>query len=129
MNGAKIVPTRLSEILNERMQERKITNRQLAEEIGLSYEGVRRVTSGQYPPGPHALEQIAKVLGFNFVELHDINVKDKLQRKYGKVISRMAGKNPELDPIEHYWGYLSDEHKRDIIAMVKTYANRDTERK
>lgn len=32
--------------------------------------------------------------------------------------SGTAGKNPELEPIERAWQYLSAAHKRDLISMA-----------
>jgi len=41
----------------------------------------------------------------------------------------LAGKNPEMEPLERVWKHLSDEHKADLIAQAQAWATRDREAK
>jgi hypothetical protein len=60
-------------------------------------------------------------------ELDRIATADRIRIKFGTIPLELAGKNPELEPLERVTNYLSQDHKADLIAQAQTWAKRDRE--
>jgi hypothetical protein len=52
---------------------------------------------------------------------------DRIRFKFGTIPLELAGKNPELEPLERIWNHLSLDHKADLIAQAQAWAKRDQE--
>lgn len=115
----------ISDVIASAMEGKGLSIRSLAEKLDVVYETVRGFVNGNAIPSPPMVEVLAKILEEDATELERIAVADRIRRKYGKIPMEIAGKNPELEPIERVWKLLSEEHKEDIIAMVQAYARRD----
>jgi transcriptional regulator with XRE-family HTH domain len=121
------VPTRVSEIISEGMKKKNVDIKALAATLGVTYETVRSVVRGLVVPSKFILKPIADVLGLDEDDLDRAAVSDRIRKKYGTMPLEISGKNPELDPLERVWQYISEEHKKDLIAMANMYAKRDRE--
>jgi ribosome-binding protein aMBF1 (putative translation factor) len=119
------VTTLVSEIVSEAMEKQKVEIRDLAEKLGVTYETVRGIVRGLVVPSKFVLKPIADALGLDDEELGKAAVADRIRKKYGTVPLVIAGKNPELEPIERVWQHLTNEHKQDLVGMAQMYAKRD----
>ena len=70
---------------------------------------------------------MAEALKINKEELDRIATADRIRIKFGTIPLELAGKNPELEPLERVWKHLSQEHKADLIAQARAWAKRDQE--
>ena len=70
---------------------------------------------------------LAEALKINKEELDRIATADRIRIKFGTIPLELAGKNPELEPLERVRNYLSQDHKADLIAQAQTWAKRDRE--
>ena len=121
------LPTRTGEVLTERMQELKLSIADLAEKVGTSYEHVRNVAKGNAVPSKLMVRALADALKIKADELDRIVTADRIRVKFGTIPLELAGKNPELEPLERVWNHLSQEHKADLIAQAQAWAKRDRE--
>jgi hypothetical protein len=71
---------------------------------------------------------LAEALKLDGEELERIATADRIRLKFGRIPYEIAGKNPELEPLERIWSQLSEEHKGDLIAQAQVWAERDLEK-
>jgi transcriptional regulator with XRE-family HTH domain len=114
--------TGLSLELFHRMGEMGVSISELAERTEVVYETVRRIVSGQQPPSKRLLVDICNVLKLDFDRCNEMLVAEKIKAKFGAVPLRMAKKNPQLQPIEDSWGFLTEQEKAHILTLVDLYA-------
>ncbi len=124
----KIYRTRTGAVLTERMKKLNLSMSDLAAKVGTSYEHVRNITKGNAVPSQFMVQALATALGMNNVELDRIATADRIRTKFGTIPLELAGKNPELEPLERVWSHLSQEHKADLIAQAQAWAKRDRDK-
>lgn len=123
-----VPPTRTGERLSKRMLELKLTLRDLAAETGTTYEHVRKIMKGDTVPSRFMVQALAGALKMNQSEVERLATADRIRLKFGKIPLELAGKNPELEPLEHIWKHLTEEHKADLIAQAQAWAQRDRDK-
>lgn len=117
--------TRLAGIIQQAMDKKKLSIREVAEKLGTTYEHVRGVVRGLTVPSDLALKELCRALDIDFGAVAKLVVADRILAKYGTIPLELAGKNPELEPIERVWDRLSNEHKSTLVMMAQTFANKD----
>lgn len=125
MNQVEFSRTKSGDVIAARMDELGLSIKDVAAKCDVTYEHIRGIVRGYLVPSKYLLPQLAKVLKTDQHDLDKLATADKIRMKYGKITVEMAGKNPELEPLEKVWDYLSEEHKTDLISMAQTYAKRD----
>lgn len=116
-------PGKFAEMLNRAMAEKNISMKQLAAHGQFQYESFRKLARGMTTPGREMLEYLHKTLGMNIKEAELAATEDRARRRgMWNVVAQAAGKNTELDPIERAWADLTDNDKREIIALVQMKA-------
>ena len=123
----ELPPNQTAEVLTARMQELKLSIAELAEKVGTSYEYVRKIVKGDTVPSEFMVRELSEALKINRAELELLTVADRIRVKFGTIPLELAGKNPELEPLERVWNHLSQEHKADLIAQAQAWAKRDRE--
>lgn len=123
----ELPPNQTAEVLTARMQELKLSIAELAEKVGTSYEYVRKIVKGDTVPSEFMVRELSEALKINRAELERLTVADRIRVKFGTIPLELAGKNPELEPLERVWNHLSQEHKADLIAQAQAWAKRDRE--
>jgi transcriptional regulator with XRE-family HTH domain len=119
--------TRTAELIEEAMNAQNLSIRDVALKADTSYEHIRNIlNNGKVVPSRFLLKELAKILKLDWKELERAEVSDRIRLKFGPAALEIQGQNPELEPIERVWLKLSEEHKADIIAMVQTFAKRDS---
>jgi len=121
------LPTRTGDVLNEHMQKLKMSIADLAEKLGISYEHVRSMVKGNTLPSKLMVQALADALKIKHEELDRVVTHDRIRVKFGTIPLELAGKNPELEPLERVWKHLSQDHKADLIAQAEAWAKRDRE--
>lgn len=121
------LPTRTGDVLNEHLQKLKLSIADLAEKLGTSYEHVRGMVNGNTLPSKLMVKALAEALKMKHEELDRIVTADRIRVKFGTIPLELAGKNPELEPLERIWNHLSTDHKADLVAQAQAWAKRDRE--
>jgi len=111
------------------MEELNLSIADLAEKVGATYEHVRSLVRGKSVPSKLMVDALAKALKMDSAELERLATADRIRVKFGKIPLELAGKNPEMEPLERVWKHLSEEHKADLIAQAQAWARRDREAK
>ncbi len=107
--------------MQARMRELEMNPRQLALAIGHAYDHVRKVYNGQVFPGPYMLRDICKYLKLDCEAMEQKVLADRGRDKgWEKAIT---GKDAALALLERYWGYLSEQDKNEMVAMVRLRAD------
>ena len=122
-----LVPNQTGEMLAQKMREVKLSIRDVATKVGTSYEHVRSIVKGKAVPSDLMARALAEALKINKAELERVVTADRIRRKFGTIPLEIAGKNPELEPLERVWNYLSQDHKADLVAQAEAWAKRDRE--
>lgn len=113
---------RFGRYLHRALEQNNTSVRDLSGRIESTYEHIRKLIKGLAFPSKYMLDNLAKELkGFDRAEALLLVEQDKAQKKF-KNFHVMTGQNPELDPIEKEWAYLSDEQKRNVITIVHAFA-------
>lgn len=118
---------RTGEMLAGRMRELKLSLRDVSTKVGTSYEHVRSIVRGIVVPSDAMAEALAGALKIKKEELQRVITADRIRVKFGTIPLELAGKNPELEPLERVWNHLSQDHKADLIAQARAWAKRDRE--
>jgi transcriptional regulator with XRE-family HTH domain len=118
--------------ITSRLRERSLTIDKLYdllnEQTNISYEQVRRVTKGLSNPSKSLLKEIANVLDLDEHELERLHVIDQARKRYGKMLAVICQKNPELEPVELVWPFLSVDQKKSIVTTAEAYAQANASR-
>ena len=118
--------TQTGERVGEQIEKLGLSIKEVAEKVGSSYHHIRNVVRGNIVPSRLMAKALAEALGIDPQDLERDAVADRIRIKFGNMPFEIAGKNPELVPIERVWDKLSEEHKQDIISIVRTFARRDS---
>jgi hypothetical protein len=78
-------------------------------------------------PSKLMAQALAEALKIDRAELERLATADRIRFKFGTIPLELAGKNPELEPLERVWNHLSQEHKADLIVQAQAWAKRDRE--
>lgn len=123
----EVLLNRTGEMLAGRMRELKLSLRDVSTKVGTSYEHVRSIVRGIVVPSDAMAEALAGALKIKKEELQRVITADRIRVKFGTIPLELAGKNPELEPLERVWNHLSQDHKADLIAQAQAWAKRDRE--
>lgn len=121
--------TRTAELMKDAMAAEGLSINDLAKKVDVSYEHIANMLrpGSTTTPAARLLVDIAKALKLNLNKLKLAAEMDFIQKKnLDAGVKELARKNPELEPIERDFPKLTEEHKADVIAMVKMFAKRDT---
>ncbi len=122
MKNEDTAPTRLSDLIASRMEERGMSMNDLAKKVDITYEHIRRVVRGAGAPSKYVLQLICTELGLPLREAERLAMVDKIWGKYGKLLTEYLGKKPGLEPLERVWDQLSEEQKQGVIGMAQGWA-------
>lgn len=118
------VPTELSELIGNRMDELGMDIGGLKKVLDTSYEHARRIVRGEGVPSRPVLRLISQQLQLDFRKIDALATAAQIRKKYGEAVFDMMGRNPELEPIERAWPSLTEQQKHDAIAMITGWAKR-----
>lgn len=117
--------TLVGEKINEAMESKGMSIRDLSVELGSTYEHVRKIVRGGAVPSKYMLTSICAALKLNPKEMEKLATADRIRHKFGKIPIELSGKNPEMEAIERAWPHLSEDHKKDATSMILNWAKRD----
>lgn len=116
---------RVAELIMEAMTDQGMSVRDLSIKVDTTYENIRRITKGESIPSKFVLKAICDALKLNYKEAERLANADRMVKKFGTVPMELAGKNPELEPLERIWKWLDDNQKQDLIMMAQGWAKRN----
>jgi transcriptional regulator with XRE-family HTH domain len=120
--GPQAPRSQLSEPVNHAMEARGLAIKDLAAMLDVTYEHARRLVRGEGVPSRPLIRRLAEALHLSFDDLNRLATADKIRMKFGTVPLELAGKNPELEPIERVWTHLTPDQKRDATTLVTSWA-------
>jgi transcriptional regulator with XRE-family HTH domain len=115
--------------LQQAMENNNVSVKDLCEMIDMTYEHTRKIAKGLVVPSKNMAGIIAEAMKLPKRELQELAMEDKLLAKFGGVASKMAGRNPELEPIDAVWGIFDENDKREIYQYVQMRADMKKQRK
>jgi len=118
----------LAEMITTAMAIRGVSIKDLSRTLEVTYEHARRLAKG-FPPSKPILRLISTALELDLNSLERVAVQASIKRRFGDAQMRIAGKNPELEPIERAWKHLTTDQKQDAIAMIESWAKRSQMRR
>lgn len=125
-NDTMIETTTLtSELINAGLAEKKMSIKDLAEAVDITYEHSRRLSRGESLPSKFILREVCKVLGISLQEAERAATADRINKKFGGIPAEMSGKIPSLSAIERVWNSLTEEQQADATAMIQGWARRN----
>lgn len=116
---------KLAQFIEEAMNDTGMSIKDVAMNSETTYEHIRRIVRGESIPSKYALREICRVLGADFPTALKLSQTDKLHKTFGDLPAELAGKRPELQPIERVWDDLSEQHKKDLLDLAQQWAKRD----
>ena len=122
----KAVPVTFAQYLKLAMLEKKLNISDIASSAGFSYEHARKITNGEAIPSTRTLHVVVRAAGLDSKKAERLATNDKIRAKYGKTLAEVAGKNPDLEPIEVSWPLLTGEQRQTVIQLVRTMANQNS---
>lgn len=107
-----------SQRMRERMEEKRISVRELSSFIQCSYENTRHIVHGRRRIPEPTARLICKYLEIQMEEL------DRLQNLDQSRL-QTASLNHSSTPMERFWAYLSEEHRQDLVCLARRWAGQD----
>ena len=112
------------EALQQEMEDRGISIQNLSDNIGVTYEHVRRLIKSMAFPSKPLMGMMAQTLGWNkerMAEMQRMALKDKLKHKYADLPESLYGgdKNPKYERAERNLRRLDDAQFEMISRMIE----------
>ena len=115
------------EALQQEMEEKNISIQNLSDEIGVTYEHVRRLIKSMAFPSKPLMGMMAQALKWNkerMAEMQRMVLKDKLKHKYADLPESLYGgdKDPKYDRAERNLRKLNEAQFEMISSMIEAAA-------
>lgn len=108
----------VSRKLRERMEEKDLSVRELANCIQSSYENTRCIVHGRLPIPEPSARLICHCLDIQPEEFDRLRTLDELRHKTPPL-------TPSFTPMERFWASLSEEHRQDLVCLARRWAAQD----
>ena len=113
--------TRFGEMLQNAMADKGLSIRDLAEQIGSTYEYMRKLVRGLALPSKYMLNTLHQLLSFDIEEAHKLITADKIEKEHGSIPLELSGKDPELEPFERGWKWLTKQQKSALLEQFRGF--------
>jgi|ERR1019366_1362303 transcriptional regulator with XRE-family HTH domain len=113
--------TRFGEMLQNAMADKDMSIRDLAEQIGSTYEYMRKLVRGLALPSRYMLNTLVPLLKFDRDAADRLIAADKIEKQHGSIPLELSGKDPELEPLERDWKSLTDQQKELLMSQFKSF--------
>jgi hypothetical protein len=118
--------------LVQRMNEVGVSAVQLAHDVHLSYEHVRKLVMGRCLPSDAALERLCARLNVSKRDMKRRVARDRMIFKFGDAAWAYWGINPKAAPVHIFFPLLTNEEQEifrlQIIAFVEAKKKREKQR-
>ena len=122
-------PGQFASALQQRLDDRQMTLKELANEIEASYEHCRKLVRGSASPSPLLLKQICSTLDLDLEKMKRLVTADQNRSRYGTIPDELSGKNPDLARMERLWPGLNTEQKEVLEVLAETLVARNRRHK
>lgn len=113
----------------EQMEKLELSITSVADQLGISYEHMRKICRGETFPSKFMLSPLGAILQLSEQELENLMVADKIRQKYGRIPTSISGKNPELEPLERIWPRLTESQKEELLVIARALTNWNRKKK
>jgi hypothetical protein len=129
-NDFEVPKTQIAVKLQQEMDKAGMTMRDLAADLDMTYEFVRRLLRGDSLMSKANLKVMSARFKWNYPEMEKMLVQDRFRRNNGAEGAIAQAFNPEVDPFEKGWALLNDEQKEMLLSQLYTFIriNRHTVR-
>jgi transcriptional regulator with XRE-family HTH domain len=119
--------TLLGQKIQEHMDnsEPKMEIRDLADKVGSTYEYIRRIVRGMSLPSKYMLRSLCSALAIPIAEAEQLVAADRIRKENGQAALALTGLNPEIEPINKVWTWLTPEQKNMLTAQAKSLASQN----
>jgi hypothetical protein len=95
----------------------------LADQVGTTYEHIRKLIRGEAFPSRLLLPHIINALGLNKEKVQNMVISDRLRKEFGGIPDALAGKTPRMVKIESVLEKLTDEQFDNLLGMAQGMAD------
>lgn len=113
----------LGETLKAAIDKRGTSAVELAAELGVSYESVRRYLQGEQAPSVPTLRQIAKHLNLNENELVKMRTEGRILKEFGKG-GAILNVSPDAE-LARLWTSLNGHQRETILDLMRLWEERN----
>lgn len=113
---------RFAEAVQAAMDQKGMTMVELSEELGVSYEHIRKLLNAMAFPSSVLLSRICGILGMDTEETERILVAERIRRKYGNPpdLPEPHPRNQRVTKIERKLPSLTDEQLKTLTQLIDT---------
>ena len=123
--NSRAKPGRFANRLVALMSAKAISAQALKDLAEVSYEHIRKLVTGVALPSKGLVKEIAGVLKVPAGELQDLADFDRIHRKYGEAPAKLAGRNPEIEPLNLLWSGLTQMQKEELLVLARFFVDRN----
>ena len=106
----------------QRVNEKGVSIRELAREVGVTYEHIRKLISGYCLPSDSLLEKLCGPLGLSKIEMRERVVKDRFIFRYGDAAWTVCGLDPRAAPFYILVPLLSEQQWKFARTCMRAVA-------
>lgn len=121
--------TTIASMVDNAMQQKGLTIRDLSEELDLSSEHTRRIVRGEATPSKFVLKPLCNILGLDYAKAEQIATGERIRKKYGVAADSLSPRVEGIENVEKVWGKLSKSQQDDALAMMEGWAKNNTHAK
>jgi len=105
-----------------RMDELGLSIKDVSDQIGSTYEYIRKLVRGLASPSRYMLRELVKILELDLHSMEKLVTADKITRTHGSIPLELSGKNPALEPFERLWGKLTEQQQEILLTQLRSFA-------
>lgn len=109
--------------LADALDKKCMTLRELAVEVEISYEHVRKLLKGLAYPSAANLKQICKAVGLPYGEMNRLVTQDKMRSKFGKSLSAVMNRNPQAVAFDELTARLTPDEASSFMEQMRAVIN------
>ena len=113
--------TALSMKLEAAMEDKNVSINDVSRAVGPAYEYIRRMLRGTSIPSDYVLKVMCEYFGWDFKETQQMVISDRIRIKHGKMGLMAQGINPETEPFNLAWPYITDSQKSFLLSQLNDF--------
>lgn len=96
--------------------------RWLSEQVGTTYEHIRKLVRGKAFPSRLLQPQLIKALGLDKQQFNQMVIADRLRKQFGEIPEAITGKTPRMVKIGMVLENLTEEQFKSLLGMAQGMA-------
>jgi hypothetical protein len=115
--------------MQEHMDTLHLEIRDVADQVGSTYEYMRKLVRGLSLPSKYMVGTLSGVLQWDKEEMMRLMAADRIRKEHGDIPLELSGKNPKVEPFERGWDRLTEQQQEILLGQLNTFLKQNRKHK